>query len=86
MNKCGIGFHGDAERKRVIALRLSSGKCYPLHYQWFKNGKPIGKRAIVELEDRDFYVMSAKTVGTDWKKKLIPTLRHATGAEKFTKI
>lgn len=49
IKKCGIGFHGDAERKKVVALRLCSGKCHPLHYQWFQNGKPIGKRAIVEL-------------------------------------
>ena len=49
VNKCGIGFHGDAERKRVIAIRLCSGKCYPLHYQWFLKGDRIGKRAIVEL-------------------------------------
>ncbi len=86
VNKCGIGFHGDAERKKVVAIRLCAGKCQPLHYQWFKNGKPIGKRAIIELGDRDFYVMSDKAVGWDWKKKLIPTLRHATGSEKFTKI
>ena len=86
VNKCGIGFHGDAERKKVIALRVCSGKCHPLHYQWFHKGNPIGKRAVIELEDRDLYVMSEKTVGTDWKKKLIPTLRHATGIEKFTKI
>ena len=50
-----------------------------MHYQWFVKGDPIGKRAIIELEDRDLYVMSAKTVGTDWKKKIVPTLRHATG-------
>lgn len=30
--------------------------------------------------------MSEKTVGTDWKKKNIPTLRHATGIDKYTKI
>jgi len=28
--------------------------------------------------------MSEKAVGTDWKKKTIPTLRHATGSDKFT--
>ena len=49
VKKCGIGFHGDAERKKVVAIRLCSGKCYPLHYQWFLKGKPIGERAIVEL-------------------------------------
>ena len=86
VKKCGIGFHGDAERRRVIAIRMCTGKCYPLHYQWFHKGNPIGKRVIVELSDRDLYVMSAKTVGTDWRKKLTPTLRHATGVDKFTKI
>jgi hypothetical protein len=48
-SKCGIGFHGDSERKKVIALRLSVGKCSPLHFQWFLMGKPVGKRHIIEL-------------------------------------
>ena len=65
---------------------MCNGKCYPLHYQWFLKGQPIGKRAVVELEDGDLYVMSEKAVGWDWKKKNVPTLRHATGAEKFLKI
>lgn len=86
VKKCGIGFHGDGERKKVIALRLATGKCEPIHYQWFLKGVPIGKRAIVELEDRDVYIMSEKAVGSDWKKKNVATLRHATGCEKFTKI
>jgi hypothetical protein len=30
--------------------------------------------------------MSSKTVGTDWKKKKIPTLRHAAGCNKFIDI
>ena len=34
----------------------------------------------------DFYVMSEKTVGTDWKKKSILTLRHASGASKYVKL
>jgi hypothetical protein len=34
----------------------------------------------------DVYIMSEKTVGTDWKKKTIPTLRHATGCAKFTTL
>ena len=29
-SKCGIGFHGDAERRKVIGLRL--GASIPLHY------------------------------------------------------
>lgn len=78
---CGIGFHGDSERRKVIALRL--GASMPLYYQWFLQGKPVGPRLAVPLHDGDMYVMSEKAVGTDWKKKTIYTLRHATGAEKF---
>jgi hypothetical protein len=32
------------------------------------------------------YLMSEKAVGTDWKKPTIYTLRHATGAKKFTDV
>ena len=30
--------------------------------------------------------MSEIAVGTNWKKKIIPTLRHATGCKKFLTI
>lgn len=29
------------------------------------------------------YIMSEKAVGYDWKKRKIPTLRHAAGADKY---
>lgn len=82
--QCGIGFHGDSERKRVIALRL--GVSMPLHYQWFHRFKPVGERAIIELQHGDMYMMSEKAVGTDWKRSSILTLRHAAGCEKYTTI
>jgi len=56
--KCGVKFHGDEERKKVIALRLSIGESPSIHYQWFLKNKPIGKRAVIPLEDGDVYVMS----------------------------
>ena len=31
-------------------------------------------------------MMTEKTVGTDWKKKNIPTLRHAAGFAKALKL
>ena len=62
------------------------GGSIPIHYQWFKSGKPVGKRVIVPLNGGDIYLMSEKAVGTDWKKKNIYTLRHATGCLKFTTI
>ena len=82
VTKCGIGFHGDGERKRVIGLRL--GATIPLHYQWFQQSKPVGQRFIVNLNHGDLYIMSEKAVGFDWllRKKL--TLRHAAGCKKYT--
>ncbi len=82
--KCGIGFHGDAERKRVVAIRL--GAEMPLHYQWFQNGKPVGKRIKLMPRHGDMYVMSEKATGCDWKKKLQYTLRHAAGCNSFLMI
>jgi hypothetical protein len=82
--KCGIGFHGDSERRKVLAVRLGSN--LDIHYQWFQNGKPTGKRIIVPLNGGDIYLMCEKAVGTDWKKKKVYTLRHATGCSKYTTI
>lgn len=84
VTKCGIGFHGDSERRKVIAIRL--GASIPIHYQWFQRNLPTGNRMIFPLDDGDIYVMSEKAVGTDWKKKIDFTLRHATGCAKFTTI
>jgi len=84
VSQCGIGFHGDAERRIVIAVRL--GSVMPLHYQWFHRGTPIGTRVVLSLGHGDMYVMSEKATGFDCKKKVIPTLRHAAGSEKFTTI
>ena len=81
VKKNGIGFHGDSERKKVIAIRL--GATIPLHYQWFLNGKPIGERVKLSLNHGDMYIMSEKAVGYDWKKRKIPTLRHAAGSDKY---
>lgn len=83
-DKCGIGFHGDSERRKVIAFRL--GATLDMHYQWFLGGKDIGSRIKLPIGGGDIYVMSEKAVGTDWKKKDIYTLRHATGSSKFTEI
>lgn len=82
--KCGIGFHGDTERKIVIAVRL--GVSIPLHYQWYYKTEPIGQRCELELSHGDMYFMSEKAVGNDWKRRIIPTLRHAAGADKYLNL
>ena len=80
----GIGFHGDTERKIVMAVRL--GDPIPLQYQWFFGGNPVGDRIELNLEHGDIYFMSEKAVGNDWKRRIIPTLRHAAGSPKYTTI
>jgi hypothetical protein len=84
LSKCGIGYHGDTERMKVIAVRM--GESIPLYYVWYENSKPISHRIRIDLGHGDVYFMSQKATGQDWKKKLIPTLRHATGVEKFVKL
>ena len=84
VSKCGIGFHGDGERKRVVGLRL--GASIPLHFQWFTKSNPIGNRFIVQLNHGDLYIMSEKAVGTDWMLSSKITLRHAAGSSKYTTI
>jgi len=79
--KCGIGFHGDAERTVTIGIRL--GDSFPFEYQWFHRHAPVGERIRVELGHGDLYIMGAKAVGTDWRRSVIPTLRHAAGAPKY---
>lgn len=82
--KTGIGFHGDAERKEVVAIRTGN-QTMPLHYQWYYRNQRVGNRFTTDIAPGDLYVMSHKAVGFDWKRSSIYTLRHATGAAKYTK-
>jgi hypothetical protein len=82
---CGIGWHGDTERKKVVAIRL--GASIPLAYQWFYKNKVIGKTInLPKINHGDMYIMSEKASGFDWKKSSLPTLRHAAGSKNFLKI
>lgn len=84
LKKTGIGFHGDTERVVVICLTIGGGGNYPMRWSWFINGKPCGEPIDIGLNDGDLYIMSEKAVGADWKKRIIYTLRHAAGCEKYT--
>lgn len=75
--KCGIGYHGDTERKIVVCCRV--GEEIPMAFQWYLQTQPIGPKFEFTLESGSVYAMSGKAVGTDWKKRKIPTLRHAAG-------
>lgn len=85
VKNCGIGYHGDSERKIVVALRL--GVSMPLHYTWFQNSKVISNSTTkLTINGGDIYIMSEKATGYDWKLRKIPTLRHAAEAEKYLSI
>jgi hypothetical protein len=81
---CGIGYHGDSERKKVIAIRL--GESMTICYQWFLYNKPVGKRIELKLHHGDIYIMSEYATGNNWKKKNILTLRHAAGCKKYITV
>ena len=85
LKKCGIGYHGDKERTRVICLSLGVDN-YPMNWVWFYRSKPIAQPTEVRLNSGDVYIMSEKAVGYDWSKKIIPTLRHAAGARKYINL
>ena len=86
LKKCGIGLHGDSERRKVIGMRL--GKSMMLRFSWYKKFFSVGEVVDIELNAGDIYVMSDKSVGFDWKKSSIFTLRHAGGVEgsKYLKV
>ena len=81
---CGIGFHGDEERRKVLGVRL--GASMSLKYQWFHKSEPVPETKSVEiiLNHGDIYMMSEKASGTDFKKSSKYTLRHSAGCPKFT--
>lgn len=81
-SKCGIGFHGDTERRMVIAVRF--GEAMTLVYQWHHWGTPVGPKITRQIRGGDLYVMSEIAVGTNWKTRKVPTLRHAAGCAKYT--
>jgi alkylated DNA repair dioxygenase AlkB len=81
VSTCGIGYHGDSERKIVIGIRL--GKDFPLCFYWHLGKDRISQQIDLELHSGDMYVMDKKACGFDWKRKLIPTLRHAAGCDKY---
>ncbi len=82
--KQGIGWHGDAERLKVVGLRF--GESMSLCFKWFKNTNPVGKKFETILNSGDLYIMTEKTCGNDWKKRSILTLRHSAGCKKYTSL
>jgi hypothetical protein len=74
---CGIGWHGDSERRKVIAIRL--GGSMDICYRWYHKNKTDSDVITIPLNGGDLYIMSEKAVGNDWKSSSKYTLRHAAG-------
>jgi len=87
LKDCGIGFHGDTERRKVIGVRL--GATIPLVYAWYHRHEPVTEvinTDELKLENGDIYFMSEKATGFDWKRSSKYTLRHAAGSKKYISI
>jgi hypothetical protein len=78
---CGIGYHGDSERKIVIGVRV--GQTMPLHFRWYNRHEIVSPTIKILLNHGDIYFSSEKAVGFDWKRSSLFTLRHAAGCDKF---
>ena len=81
IGNCGIGGHGDKERKVVSALVYGASRLYQIG--WFQKFKLVGKPLQITMGHGDLYILSEKAVGQDWGKSSKLTLRHAAGAKKY---
>jgi len=76
----GIGWHGDAERRQTIMVRLGAvSNTRPLHFVWCHKSKSISPPITIELQHGDVVVFSEKAMGTDWRCSSILTVKHGTG-------
>ena len=82
VTKCGIGFHGDGERKKVVAGNFSDTDVIrELHWQAYYKYKKLGDVTKVNLHHGDMYIMNVKATGNDWKNPNKITWRHAAGVK-----
>lgn len=80
LQKCGIGYHGDAERRLSIVWRLGpASSSAPLVFRWFQQGLPVSAPVPISLAHGDFCITSEKANGYNWKSRTVATLRHRTG-------
>jgi len=82
----GIGWHGDAERRKVVCICIG-GIDYCMKWQWFYKNKPINSNPYeIYLNSGDIYIMSEEAVGQNWKSSSIYTLRHCAGADNNSRF
>ena len=94
--QCGIGYHGDTERK--WAMGFTMGKTRFIDFQAFVRAYPVGPTIRLTLEHGDIYLMYESGCGWDWKRTPAvgelpsgcprrqyhaPHFRHRAGDEGF---
>jgi alkylated DNA repair dioxygenase AlkB len=82
-SSCGIGYHGDSERKIVICCCL--GATSTLRYYWRAphTSSRFSSAASIRVQHGDIYIMSEKATGWDWRRTSRYRLVHAAGASKY---
>ena len=55
IKKCGIGWHGDSERKKVIGLRLGEKMMFKI--RWYFKCNAVSESINIELEDGDMIAL-----------------------------
>ena len=80
--KCGINWHGDVERRKVIGVRV--GRTMPLCFRWYKDGQSEGVTYTFNINSGDVYIFSEKATGTDCYERGKWILKHSAGFDDFT--
>lgn len=75
-----IGFHGDAERKKVICLSLGSSHVLRYHWRLPGSSEHTFQPVDIPVQHGDIYIMSEKATGFDWKKRSLTRVVHAAAS------
>ena len=88
VQKSGIGYHGDGERKKVLAFNYGK-QIRHIEFQCFEGGKMVGESVKIALKHGDIYAMCVVASGNNWKdvmnKKGVRHWRHRAGFEGYLK-
>lgn len=81
--KSGIGFHGDAERRKVICASLGTGTVLHMYWRLPRSSNQGSAMFQFQLEEGDVYAFSEKATGYDWRSSSKCRLVHGAGAQKY---
>ena len=94
VSKCGIGYHIDEERSKVIGVRIGTSDmniCYQWHKkEWDDIDKKykismVGENLKINLNSGDLYIMSEFAKGVRFNKQTKYIVKHAAGCDKYVK-